>query len=55
MEIVEVILPLFKELIMQYGLWETVSAFTLSIGFIVTVWRLPNILAVIKDWHKTEK
>ncbi|WP_386696677.1 hypothetical protein [Lonepinella sp. MS14436] len=52
MDNIPLILPLIKELIMQYGLLETVSAFTISAVFIVLAWRLPNILTVIKDWKK---
>ncbi len=39
---------------MEYGLLETVSAFTISAVFIVLAWRLPNILTVIKDWRKQQ-
>lgn len=37
---------------MQYGLWQTTIALTLSEVFLVLAWRLPNILMVIKDWNK---
>lgn len=33
---------------MQYGLLESV----LALAFLILVWRLPNILSVIKDWKK---
>lgn len=46
MEIITTVLPLFKEITMQYGLVESV----LGLAFLIFVWRLPNILAVLKDW-----
>lgn len=46
--IIDTFLTLFKELAMQYGLWETATALTLSIAFIVAVWRLPNIITAFK-------
>lgn len=52
MDIVEQLLPIIKELLMEYGLWETTLALTISAVFIVIAWRLPNILSVLKDWRK---
>lgn len=52
MEIIDQLLPTIKELIMEYGLWETTLALTMSAVFIVIAWRLPNILLVVKDWRK---
>lgn len=37
---------------MQYGLWESVTAFTVSVMFIVLAWRLPNIILALKEWKK---
>ena len=33
---------------MEYGFIQTI----LGIAFLILVWRLPNILTVIKDWKK---
>lgn len=49
MDIIETILPIFKELVMQYGLWETTLAMTLALILIVLAWRLPNIITALKS------
>ncbi len=33
---------------MEYGFLQTI----LGVAFLIFIWRLPNILAVIKDWKK---
>lgn len=48
MDILQTILPIFKELVMQYGLWQTSIAMTLSLICIVLAWRLPNIITALK-------
>lgn len=50
MDIVPIILPLIKEYSMTYGLWQT----TLAVALIIIAWRLPNILAVLRDWIKND-
>ncbi len=45
MNIIETILPLFKELLMQYSLYEI----TACISFIVLIWQFANILNAIKS------
>lgn len=53
-DILALILPQFKEATMQYGLWETVFAYSLmGIAFIFT-WQLPKILEVIKNWRNKQ-
>lgn len=48
-DILNKLLPLFKELTMQYGLWETTAACFLLIAGVVLVWRLPNIITALKE------
>ncbi len=50
MEIVPLILPLIKELIMQYGLLEIVA----SLAFLILVWRIPNIILALKEYLKSK-
>lgn len=45
MDIIEIILPFFKELIMQYGLYEI----TACVSFVVLIWQFANILNAIKS------
>lgn len=40
------IFNLFKELAMEYGLWDVAWV----AAFLIGVWRLPVLLVVIKDW-----
>lgn len=51
-EIISLLIEQFKEFTMQYGLWETVFAYSLLGVLCIIAWRLPNILTVIKDWSK---
>lgn len=45
-DILKLIGPLFKELLMQYGLYEI----TACIGFVVLIWQFANILNAIKSF-----
>ncbi len=51
-EIIRFLIEQFKEFNMQYGLWETIFAYSILVFVACIAWRLPNILAVIKDWRK---
>lgn len=44
-DILKLIIPLFKELFMQYGLYEI----TACVSFIVFIWQFANILNAIKS------
>lgn len=51
-EILMAFLPIFKEIVMQYGLWQSTFAIAFLIFVFAVSWRLPSILTVIKDWGK---
>ncbi|KEZ22285.1 hypothetical protein HS327_01312 [Glaesserella parasuis] len=51
-QIISFLFEQFKEFKMQYGLWETVLAYSF-LGFVVCLaWRLPNIITALKEWKK---
>lgn len=43
-------LPLFKEYVMRYGLWETTFALTFFAVCMITVWRLPDLIEAIRKF-----
>lgn len=45
-DILVLILPLFKEIIMQYGLYEI----TACVSFVVLIWQCANILNAVKSF-----
>jgi len=49
-EIISNIFPLFKELIMQYGLWEATFAIAFLIFVFAFTWKLPSIIKSIRWW-----
>ena len=47
-DIIPITLSTLKELIMEYGFYQTI----LGVAFLIMVWRLPNIIMALKDWRK---
>ncbi|VEG70396.1 Uncharacterised protein [[Pasteurella] aerogenes] len=45
-EIIKLISPLLKEVIMQYGLYEI----TACVAFVVLIWQFANILNAVKSF-----
>ena len=49
-QIINSVIPFFKELIMQYGLWEATFAVAFLIFIFAFTWKLPIIIKAIRWW-----
>ncbi len=49
-QIINSVIPFFKELIMQYGLWEATFAVAFLIFIFAFTWKLASIIKAIRWW-----